>query len=164
MGGAVSCGAASDPARCRKRNGMSKSGVSQLLGLALGLASIGAAMAQGAAPATKGAGAPAAAENIKIDVLKGAWVRPDGGYTIVIKSIGQNGRLEAMYFNPNPLPFAKAQASREGARLRISFELQAGGYGGSTYELTYDPASDRLKGIYYQAVAKQKFDVYFARK
>jgi uncharacterized protein (DUF2147 family) len=143
---------------------MSKSGVSQLLGLALGLASIGAAMAQGAAPATKGAGAPAAAENIKIDVLKGAWVRPDGGYTIVIKSIGQNGRLEAMYFNPNPLPFAKAQASREGATLRISFELQAGGYGGSTYELTYDPASDRLKGIYYQAVAKQKFDVYFARK
>jgi len=143
---------------------MSKSGVSQLLGLALGLASIGAAMAQGAAPATKGAGAPAAAEIIKIDVLKGAWVRPDGGYTIVIKSIGQNGRLEAMYFNPNPLPFAKAQAARDGATLRISFELQAGGYGGSTYELTYDSASDRLKGIYYQAVAKQKFDVYFARK
>ena len=164
MGGAVSCGAASDPARCRKRDGMSKSGVSRLLGLALGLASIGAAMAQGAATATKGAGAPAAAENIKIDVLKGAWVRPDGGYTIVIKSIGQNGRLEAMYFNPNPLPFAKAQASRDGATLRISFELQAGGYGGSTYELTYDSASDRLKGTYYQAVAKQRFDVYFARK
>ncbi len=35
---------------------------------------------------------------------------------------------------------------------------------GSTYDLTYDPASDRLRGTYYQAVAKQKFDVYFTRK
>ena len=25
-------------------------------------------------------------------------------------------------------------------------------------------ADDRLKGVYYQAVAKQKFDVYFVRK
>jgi hypothetical protein len=83
---------------------------------------------------------------------------------IVIKSIGPNGQLEAMYFNPNPLPFAKAQASREGATLRARFELRAGGYEGSTYELTYDPASDRLNGIYYQAVVKQKFDVFFARK
>lgn len=143
---------------------MSKSGVSQLLGLVLGFASIGAANAQSAAPAAKAAGAPAVAGNINIDVLKGAWVRPDGGYTIVIKSIGPGGKLEAMYFNPNPLPFAKAQASQEGATLHASFELRAGGYGGSTYELTYDSASDRLKGIYYQAVAKQKFDVYFARK
>ena len=97
-------------------------------------------------------------------MLKGAWVRPDGGYTIAIKSVGPNGALEAMYFNPNQLPFAKAQATREGATLRIYFELQAGGYAGSTYELTYDPASDRLKGIYYQAVVKQKFEVFFARK
>jgi hypothetical protein len=27
-----------------------------------------------------------------------------------------------------------------------------------------DPASDRLKGTYHQAVAQQKFDVSFARK
>jgi hypothetical protein len=52
----------------------------------------------------------------------------------------------------------------DGARLRAAFELQAGGYAGSTYDLIYDPASDRLKGIYYQAVMKQKFDVYFVRK
>ena len=101
---------------------------------------------------------------INLDVLKGAWVRPDGGYTIVIKSIGPNGQLEATYFNPNPLPFAKAQASQEGETLRASFELRAGGYNGSTYELSYDRASDRLKGTYYQAVAKQKFDIYFVRK
>ena len=97
-------------------------------------------------------------------MLKGNWVRPDGGYTIAIKSIGPNGQIEAMYFNPNPLPFAKAQASRQGAALRAFFEIRAGGYAGSTYELTYDPASDRLRGTYYQAVAKQKFDVYFVRQ
>ena len=143
---------------------MSKSTVSRLLGLALGLASIGAATAQGAAPVAKGAGAPAVAEKISMEVLKGAWVRPDGGYMILIRSTGENGQLEAMYYNPNPLPFAKAQASRSGATLSAFFELQAGGYAGSTYHLTYDAASDRLKGTYYQAVVKQKFDVYFVRK
>jgi hypothetical protein len=97
-------------------------------------------------------------------VLKGRWVRPDGGYTIAIESIGANGQLDAMYFNPSPLPFAKAQGSQEGSVLRASFELRAGGYDGSTYELTHDPATDRLVGIYYQAVAKQKFEVFFERQ
>ena len=133
-----------------------------MLVCALTLCPVGTAMAQAAAPAAPAA-APSAGQG-PLDVLKGAWVRPDGGYTIVIRSIGPDGRLDAMYFNPNQLPFAKAQASREGQTLRVALELQAGGYAGSTYELTYDAASDRLKGIYYQAVAKQKFEVCFARK
>ena len=143
---------------------MSRSGVSWCFGLALALASIGVVTAQGMAPATKETVAPAAAAKVGIDVLKGAWVRPDGGYTIAIRNVGPDGRLDAMYFNPNQLPFAKAQASQDGATLRAFFELTAGGYGGSTYELTYDAASDRMMGIYYQAVAKQKFAVYFTRK
>ena len=143
---------------------MSRSGVSRLLVAALLAASTGTSTAQVATPATKGAGSAATAQNIDINVLQGAWVRPDGGYVILIKNVGPNGQLEAMYFNPNPLPFAKAQASRQSTALRLFFELQAGGYAGSTYTLTYDPASDQLKGIYYQAVAKQKFDVYFVRK
>ena len=97
-------------------------------------------------------------------MLAGAWVRPDGGYVIVIKSIGPGGELQAMYFNPNPLPFAHARAAREGGVLRAEFELRAGGYNGSTYKLRYDPASDSLVGTYFQAVAKQSFDVRFARK
>lgn len=97
-------------------------------------------------------------------MLEGAWVRPDGGYLILIKKVGANGQLEASYFNPQPLPFAKAQVTREGATVRLAFELQAGGYSGSTYDLVYDAASDRLKGIYYQAVARQRYDVYFTRK
>jgi hypothetical protein len=113
-------------------------------------------------PSPQAASIPAAKTGM--DVLKGAWVRPDGGYTITIRNIAANGQLEATYANPNLLPFSKAQATQDGATLRASFELQAGGYAGSTYELAYDPVSDRLKGIYYQAVAKQKFEIYFVRK
>jgi hypothetical protein len=119
----------------------------------------GGATAQGTAP-----GADTSSEKISIDSLKGIWVRPDGGYAIVIKGVASNGQLDAMYYNPTPLPFAKAQASQENATVHASFEIRAGGYNGSTYELTLDPASNRLKGVYYQAVAKQKFDVYFVRK
>jgi hypothetical protein len=127
---------------------------STLITFALVLATAAAATAQQAAP-------PA---HVGLDVLKGAWIRPDGGYTIAIESVGTNGRLDAMYFNPNPLPFAKAQASQDGTKLRASFELRSGGYEGSTYELTYDPTTDRLVGIYYQAVAKQNFEVFFTRR
>ena len=132
-----------------------------MFAVALEFGTAGAAMGQ---TAGAGAKAPAVAEKPGLDVLEGAWVRPDGGYLILIKKVGPDGQLEATYFNPNPLPFAKARASRDGAQVRLSFELQAGGYNGSTYELTYEPASDRLKGVYYQAVAKQNFEVYFVRK
>jgi len=124
----------------------------------LALAPFGEAAAQAPATSQKTVVAPG------FDVLKGSWVRPDGGYTIVINGIGADGRVDALYFNPRQLPFAKAQASKDGATLRVFLEITAGGYAGSTYELAYDLASDRLKGTYYQAVAKQKFDVYFARK
>jgi hypothetical protein len=136
--------------------------IARAIGVSLTLGLFATAGAQATAPGTEPV--PTVAAKISSDVLKGAWVRPDGGYTIAIKSVSPNGQLEAMYFNPNQLPFAKAQAAQDGTALRVSFELQAGGYAGSTYELTYDPATDRLKGIYYQAVAKQRFEVYFVRR
>ena len=123
----------------------------------------GSAAAQGAAPVASGAAASPGATS-RFDALKGSWVRPDGGYRIEIVGVASDGQIAATYFNPNRLPFAKALATMDGATLRAAFELQAGGYAGSTYDLAYDPASDRLKGIYYQAVVKQKFDVYFVRK
>jgi len=136
--------------------------IAGMLGLALTQALPGTASAQATAATTERP--PATAAKPSLDALKGVWVRPDGGYTIAIRCVAEDGRLEAMYFNPNQLPFAKAQAALDGSTLRVSFELQAGGYAGSTYDLAYDAESDRLKGIYYQAVAKQKFDVYFVRK
>jgi len=95
--------------------------------------------------------------------LPGRWVRPDGGYLITIKSVDASGKLDAAYANPNPLPFAKAEATLDGKAIKLFFELRAGGYNGSTYTLTYDPAADVLKGVYFQAVVQQKFDVYFTR-
>ena len=134
-----------------------------LVGLTL-LVGATTADAQDARAPTPQTGASRAAAPVTMDNLRGRWIRPDGGYGIVIRNIGADGQVEAMYFNPKPLPFAKAQASREGQALRVFLELQAGGYNGSTYELTYDPATDRLKGVYFQAVAKQRYDIYFERQ
>jgi hypothetical protein len=136
-------------------------------GLAVATAALlatGGALAQGPTLAAAAASASGPAPTSDLDRLTGAWVRPDGGYVILIKSVGPGGELQAMYFNPNPLPFAKAQASRDGAVIRAQFELRAGGYNGSTYTLRYDPATDRLSGTYFQAVAKQSFEVQFQRK
>ena len=107
--------------------------------------------------------APAAQAESVFGALPGRWVRPDGGYVINIRGVDAGGKLDASYANPNPLPFSRAEATREGKTIRLFFELRAGGYNGSTYMLTYDPASDVLKGVYYQAVAQQKFDIYFMR-
>ena len=99
----------------------------------------------------------------KFKVLMGRWVRPDGGYTVTIKSVDANGKLDAAYANPRPLPFSKAEASLDGKVVKVFLELTAGGYNGSTYTLTYDPAKDVLKGVYFQAVAQKKYDIYFER-
>ena len=119
----------------------------------LGCAGIAFAQVPGASPTEAG-----------LDLLKGRWVRPDGGYVITIRDIASDGKLNASYNNPTPLPFAKAEASRDSEAIKLFFELRAGGYDGSTYTLTYDPKFDVLKGVYFQAVAKQKFGVYFARE
>jgi hypothetical protein len=137
-------------------------GVACLAALALAAMFGGTASAQTAPPAA--AERKALPATVGFDTLKGTWVRPDGGYRIVIGSVAADGRIEATYYNPSQLPFAKAQAAMNGPQLRASFELRAGGYDGSTYELTYDPASDRLSGVYFQAVARQKYNIYFVRR
>ena len=99
-------------------------------------------------------------------ILKGQWVRPDGGYRLLIKQVDAEGRLEAAYINPNapnPLPFSRAEATRNGKVITVFLELRAGGYNGSTYTLDYDAGQDVLKGIYYQAVAQQRYDIHFVR-
>jgi hypothetical protein len=95
--------------------------------------------------------------------LLGNWVRPDGGYTITIRAVDTNGKLQASYANPSPLPFSRAEVSRDGKTVTVFFELRAAGYNGSTYKLTYDAAGDRLVGIYYQAVQRKEYDVVFQR-
>ena len=99
----------------------------------------------------------------ELEKLIGRWVRTDGGYAIVIKSVDPSGKMDATYFNPNPINVSKADVSVAGGSLGIFIELRGVGYPGSTYTLTYVPIGDRLTGIYFQAAIQQKFDVVFLR-
>jgi hypothetical protein len=95
--------------------------------------------------------------------LNGRWLRPDGGYVLEIRSVDASGQIDAAYLNPRPITIAKAQATRDGSVVNVFVELRAPNYPGSTYTLTYDPQHDQLRGIYFQAVQQQNFEVTFVR-
>ncbi|MCW5554566.1 MAG: hypothetical protein KIS67_20700 [Verrucomicrobiae bacterium] len=90
-------------------------------------------------------------------------MRPDGGYILEIRSVALGGKLDAAYLNPRPINVAKAEASQAGADLKVFIELRDVNYPGSTYTLTYDPGQDQLTGTYFQAVARETYDVSFVR-
>ena len=115
-----------------------------------------------AAQSKKGA-VPGTGSKSGFEVLDGRWLRPDGGYILQIKSVDVGGKMEAGYFNPRPINVSKAQATKESGKIKVFVELSDVGYPGSTYTLTYDPKDDVLRGVYYQAAAKQSFDIYFTR-
>jgi uncharacterized protein (DUF2147 family) len=116
------------------------------------------ALAQEAPSDTTAARAPA-----DFSPLVGRWVRPDGGYVVTIKSVSADGKLDASYQNPNLLPFSRAEAARDDDEIQVVLELTAGGYGGSTYTLIYDPEQDVLRGVYFQAVAHKSYHIFFER-
>ena len=95
--------------------------------------------------------------------LQGRWTRPDGGYVLEIKGVAADGRLDAAYFNPRPVHVAEARAFREGSTIKVTVELRDQNYPGSTYNLRFDPRTDRLDGDYYQAVARQHYPIFFVR-
>ena len=96
--------------------------------------------------------------------LIGRWVRPDGGYVLVIENIHEDGSIDAFYLNPGSINVSKTQASSQSDRIDIFVELLDVGYPGSYYTLSYEPKSDCLIGVYHQLVTKQKFDIYFVRE
>ena len=97
------------------------------------------------------------------DVLKGRWLRPDGGYILQIRTIDGGGKVDAGYFNPRPINVSRAEATEEGGKMKVFVELRDTGYPGSVYTLTYNPKEDVLVGVYFQAAVKQNFDVFFTR-
>ena len=97
------------------------------------------------------------------DKLKGRWLRPDGGYILEIRAVDSSGKIDAAYLNPKPINIAKAEATRDDSTLKVFVELRAPNYPGSNYTLTYDPQHDQLRGIYFQAVERQNFNVFFVR-
>jgi hypothetical protein len=131
---------------------------------ALGL--VGVLVILGITGQVANAGQPAAqsAEQPDPQRLVGRWVRPDGGYVLDVREVRADGSLKAAYFNPRPINVAKAEWRQKDGMLTLFVELRDVNYPGSTYTLQYDPAADRLKGTYFQAVEKQTYKIEFARR
>lgn len=58
----------------------------------------------------------------------------------------------------------QARATTDGGQTRLHYELRAGGYGRSTYDLTCDAMRDTLAEAYRQAVAGETHPVTFVGK
>ena len=96
--------------------------------------------------------------------LVGTWTRPDGGYILQIRSVNPDGSLNAAYFNPNPIHVGEARWRIAGTVLKAEVTLDDVNYQGSNYTLVYNSETDQLEGVYYQAVARQSFQVFFVRR
>jgi len=99
------------------------------------------------------------------DQLIGRWTRTDsdGAYVIEIKSATADGKLDASYFNPNPIKVGYATWQNKNNNITVFVELRDVNYPGSTYTLNFFSAEDRMTGVYYQAVQGVNFDVEFVR-
>jgi hypothetical protein len=110
-----------------------------------------------------GTGKPEKPAEADFQRLEGKWVRPDGGYLLELRNIKKDGSVSASYFNPRPIKVYRAELSRKEGKISLMVELRDVNYPGSTYNLQYDPANDRLKGTYFQAVERQTFNIEFVR-
>jgi hypothetical protein len=102
-------------------------------------------------------------EEVSPEKLSGRWQRTDGGYIIEIRSIRNDGTMDAAYLNPNPINVSISEWSRVDNRLQIYVEMSDVNYPGSFYKLIYFQEQDQLLGIYHQAVYNQNYEVQFIR-
>jgi len=96
-------------------------------------------------------------------LLAGRWVRPDGGYVLELSLVEDDGTLSAAYFNPRQIRVSQAIWGINEESLALLVVLNDINYPGSKYSLRYDPAADRLHGIYFQAFERQTYEVEFVR-
>lgn len=96
--------------------------------------------------------------------LRGRWLRPDGGYVLEIRSVADDGRAEANYFNPNPIHVAWARVANDKGVLKLDVELRDVNYPGCLYTLTYSPERDQLAGTYFQAQLQETHQIVFVRE
>jgi len=95
--------------------------------------------------------------------LEGKWVRPDGGYRLVIEDVKPDGSLKASYFNHGKINVSISNWKIENERLHLFIELRDTNYPGSKYSLVYAKAQDVLDGTYFQAVTKESYSIRFLR-
>lgn len=106
---------------------------------------------------------PEATTGTDFKVLVGRWVRTDTPYVIEIREVSKDGTLQAGYYNPRSINVSTAKVENKNGALEVFVELRDTNYPGSSYRLTYDRAADLLRGVYFQAVIQQNFDVAFRR-
>jgi len=100
----------------------------------------------------------------EFETVRGKWLRPDGGYVLELKALLAENQLTAGYFNPGPIHVGEAKIYQENGFLKVFVKMQDKNYPGSTYTLIYDKESDRLRGIYFQAVQGVEYEVEFTRQ
>src|SRR5262245_65446785 len=97
---------ATSTARHGKRRGLKRPGrsrgrrmtvIAALVALTLGAATVALSLSRGSADAGFG-------------ILKGRWVRLDGGYVLEMRAIDSAGMIDAAYLNPWPITVARAEA------------------------------------------------------
>jgi hypothetical protein len=96
-------------------------------------------------------------------VLQGRWQAQDGRGLINITKISPTGSMEVAYSNPEPVHVTQAQAARDGRVTRVLIVLRDPDSPCCTYNLTYDPGSDQLKGMYWQKANSKSTEVVFLR-
>jgi hypothetical protein len=109
-----------------------------------------------------------AVNEMKIDqvdknTLEGKWMRTDGEYRIEISNLGNDGKMNAGYFNPKSINVSRAQWTNERGLLKIYIELRDQNYPGSNYTLFYMKEKNILAGEYYQAMERNKYKVEFEK-
>jgi hypothetical protein len=103
------------------------------------------------------------APSADLGAVVGDWLREDGGYQLKLTRDVSGNKLNAAYFNPNPINVSYCSATNEGGAMKVRVELNDTGYPGCVYSLIHDRASDRLLGTYYQAAMGETYEVMFVR-
>lgn len=98
-----------------------------------------------------------------MQAIQGSWVRSDAPYLIELAR-GQDGSLQAKYFNPQPIHVASTTTREQDDVLSVIIILQDVNYQGSTYTLAYDRKRDVLQGTYLHGGSGQLYQVDFTRK
>ncbi|MEI8372790.1 MAG: hypothetical protein WCJ35_08150 [Planctomycetota bacterium] len=95
--------------------------------------------------------------------LKGRWRRSGEQYVLEVRAVDENGKVEAAYFNPQPIRVGRAMVKQKDGVAALFVELQDAGYPGCTYTLIHDPKTDQLVGVYYQAARQESYEIVFER-
>lgn len=78
---------------------------------------------------------------------------------IDIRKIDADGKVDAGYYNSQPINVSRAEVTGVDSGIKLFIELQDVGYPGSTYTLIYNPQKNMMFGLYYQAAMGQNYDV-----